>query len=132
MNIFYRTSLLMMTKLRVLELFSGVGGMHSACDVVSDVIETEMSVIGAVDINTVSNEVYRHNHPSTPCLQRNITGLTPQYLRSLSPDLILMSPPCQPHTRQGKQLDRQVSGGHHQIFLLELFFLTLQIMMTGS
>ena len=132
MNIFYRTSLIMMTKLRVLELFSGVGGMHSACDVVSDVIETEMSVIGAVDINTVSNEVYRHNHPSTPCLQRNITGLTPQYLRSLSPDLILMSPPCQPHTRQGKQLDRQVSGGHHQIFLLELFFLTLQIMMTGS
>ena len=132
MNIFYRTSLLMMTKLRVLELFSGVGGMHSACDVVSDVIETEMSVIGAVDINTVSNEVYRHNHPSTPCLQRNITGLTPDYLRSLSPDLILMSPPCQPHTRQGKQLDRQVSGGHHQIFLLELFFLTLQIMMTGS
>ena len=122
----------MMTKLRVLELFSGVGGMHSACDVVSDVTNTEMSVIGAVDINTVSNEVYRHNHPSTPCLQRNITGLTPQYLRSLSPDLILMSPPCQPHTRQGKQLDRQVSGGHHQIFLLELFFLTLQIMMTGS
>ena len=113
----------MMTKLRVLELFSGVGGMHSACDVVSDVTETEMSVLGAVDINTVSNEVYRHNHPSTPCLQRNITGLTPDYLRSLSPDLILMSPPCQPHTRQGKQLDRQVSGGHQSNNFVRIIFL---------
>ena len=64
--------------------------------------------MAAVDINTVSNEVYRHNHPDTPCLQRNITGLSLPQLEKMSPDLVLMSPPCQPHTRQGKQLDRQV------------------------
>ena len=97
-----------MMTLRVLELFSGIGGMHAACDIVKDATGHEMEVVGAVDINTVSNEVYRHNHPDTPCLQRNITGLTPEYLRSLAPDMVLMSPPCQPHTRQGKQMDRQV------------------------
>ena len=65
-------------------------------------------VVAAVDINTVSNEVYRHNHPATPCLQKNITGLSLPLLEKMSPELVLMSPPCQPHTRQGKQLDRQV------------------------
>ena len=65
--------------------------------------------MAAVDINTVSNEVYRHNHPETPCLQRNITGLSLAHLEKMSPELVLMSPPCQPHTRQGKQLDRQVT-----------------------
>ena len=65
-------------------------------------------MIGAVDINTVSNAVYRHNHPDTACLQRNITGLSLAQLEVMSPEVVLMSPPCQPHTRQGKQLDRQV------------------------
>ena len=61
-----------------------------------------------MDINTVSNAVYRHNHPDTACLQRNITGLSLAQLEEMSPEVVLMSPPCQPHTRQGKQLDRQV------------------------
>ena len=65
--------------------------------------------MAAVDINTVSNEGYRHNHPDTPCLQRNITGLSLAQLEKMSPELVVMSPPCQPHTRQGKQLDRQVT-----------------------
>ena len=69
-------------------------------------------MIGAVDINTVSNAVYRHNHPDTACLQRNITGLSLAQLEVMSPEVVLMSPPCQPHTRQGKQLDRQVEIGH--------------------
>lgn len=92
----------------MLELFSGVGGYHSALQIIGGKLSKhKLKVIGAVDINTVSNEVYRHNHPDTPCLQRNITGLTPEYLGSLAPDVICMSPPCQPHTRQGKQLDRK-------------------------
>ena len=102
-----------MEELKVLELFSGIGGMHSAMDIANRCLENrQLKVIGAVDINTVSNAVYRHNHPAAPSLQRNITGLGAEYLRTLAPDMVVMSPPCQPHTRQGKQLDRQVKISH--------------------
>ena len=113
-----------MEEIKVLELFSGIGGMHRAAQLAASylpgiklkvVLSSQLSsegflsqVVAAVDINTVSNEVYRHNHPATPCLQRNITGLSLPQLEKMSPELVLMSPPCQPHTRQGKQLDRQV------------------------
>ena len=99
-----------MPELRVLELFSGVGGMHRAVELAaSNLADITLTVIGAVDINTVSNEIYKHNHPTTNHMQRNITGLTVAQVSKLSPDMVLMSPPCQPHTRQGKQLDTKAS-----------------------
>ena len=70
-----------MDEVTVLELFSGIGGMHSAMDIVNQYLPVKLKVIGAIDINTVANEVYRHNFPQSPCLQKNITGLTPEYLR---------------------------------------------------
>jgi len=91
-------------ELRVLELFSGIGGMHHALDLVGDV---EVQVVAAMDINTVSNAVYKHNCPTTNLLNKNIAGLTQKELLKLSPDAVVMSPPCQPHTRQGKQRDTE-------------------------
>ena len=70
-----------MDEIRVLELFSGIGGMHSAMDIANKYLPFKLKVIGAIDINTVANEVYSHNFPESPCLQKNITGLTPEYLR---------------------------------------------------
>lgn len=111
-----------MPDLRVLELFSGVGGMHRAAEVASEhLAATNLTVIGAVDINTVSNDIYKHNHPTTNHMQRNITGMTVSQVTKLSPDLVLMSPPCQPHTRQGKQLDTEdprSSPLHHLMSVL--------------
>jgi len=47
-----------MEELKVLELFSGVGGYHSALEIIEGKLKRhKMKVIGAVDINTVSNEV---------------------------------------------------------------------------
>ena len=74
--------------LRVLELFSGIGGMHRALELaqVKDTGEEsipETVVVAAVDINTVSNEVYAHNHPGTRLLNRNIGGLTLKELTKL-------------------------------------------------
>ena len=47
-----------MEELKVLELFSGVGGYHSALEIIEGKMKRhKMKVIGAVDINTVSNEV---------------------------------------------------------------------------
>lgn len=61
--------------------------------------------MAAVDINTVANEVYAHNFPQTNLLNRNIQSLTPKEMRQLNVNTILMSPPCQPFTRNGKFLD---------------------------
>ena len=47
-----------MEELKVLELFSGIGGYHSALQIIDGKLSRhKLKVIGAVDINTVSNEV---------------------------------------------------------------------------
>jgi len=84
--------------MRVVEFFSGIGGMHFAlkeCD-----LET-FEVVLAVDINTVANTVYRHFFPSTNLRDLNITSLSPEQFDAYRPDMLLMSPPCQPFTRNG-------------------------------
>nr|CAH65005.1 hypothetical protein RCJMB04_1a16 [Gallus gallus] len=84
-----------MAALRVLELYSGIGGMHQALK--ESCICAE--VVAAVDVNTLANEVYKHNFPSTPLWAKTIEGITLKEFDRLSFDMILMSPPCQPFTR---------------------------------
>ncbi|NXF90526.1 TRDMT methyltransferase, partial [Eubucco bourcierii] len=62
-------------------------------------------VVAAVDVNTLANEVYKHNFPGTPLWAKTIEGITLQEFDRLSFDMILMSPPCQPFTRTGLQGD---------------------------
>uniref|UniRef100_A0A8C8CWB4 tRNA (cytosine(38)-C(5))-methyltransferase n=1 Tax=Oncorhynchus tshawytscha TaxID=74940 RepID=A0A8C8CWB4_ONCTS len=84
-----------MENLRVLELYSGIGGMHYA------LTESGVAakVVAAVDVNTTANEIYKHNFPNTPLLPKTIEGMTLDDFNKLSFDMILMSPPCQPFTR---------------------------------
>ncbi|XP_062504911.1 tRNA (cytosine(38)-C(5))-methyltransferase-like isoform X2 [Corticium candelabrum] len=80
---------------RVLELYSGVGGMHWAmkgCGV-------SFNVVGAIDINTTANHVYRHNFLETSILQRNIESLSVDEFHRMNVEILLASPPCQPFTR---------------------------------
>ncbi|KAJ1527755.1 hypothetical protein ONE63_007710 [Megalurothrips usitatus] len=87
--------------MRVLELYSGIGGMHYAC------LESGITheVVAASDINTIANEVYRHNFPSVPLICRNIQSLKALEVNKMAPDMLLMSPPCQPFTRVGLKKD---------------------------
>lgn len=55
-------------------------------------------VTSSFEINTSALEVYRHNFPGTS-KPRNIMGLTVEEMEQLSPNIIMMSPPCQPFTR---------------------------------
>ncbi|XP_074999972.1 tRNA (cytosine(38)-C(5))-methyltransferase isoform X3 [Calonectris borealis] len=87
-----------MAPLRVLELYSGIGGMHQALKESC----TSAEVVVAVDVNTLANEVYKHNFPSTPLWAKTIEGITLKEFDRLSFDMILMSPPCQPFTRLQK------------------------------
>ncbi|KAF8091013.1 hypothetical protein N665_0458s0015 [Sinapis alba] len=83
---------------RVLEFYSGIGGMRyslMASGVVAEVVE-------AFEINDVANDVYQHNFRHRPH-QGNIQSLTAADLDRYNADAWLLSPPCQPYTRQGLQ-----------------------------
>ena len=89
--------------LRVVEFYAGVGGFHWALKRAG--IHTE--IVASIDINTNTNAVYAHNFPSTPHLNRNICGMTAKEMDSFKPDVFVLSPPCQPFTRQGLRRDNQ-------------------------
>ncbi|KAJ8977755.1 hypothetical protein NQ317_001119 [Molorchus minor] len=87
--------------MNVLELYSGIGGFHFALD------ESGVNgkVVASIEINNVANEIYKHNFPETKLYNSNIEGLTSEFINKLNVDTILMSPPCQPFTRNGLQKD---------------------------
>ncbi|KAG7610378.1 C-5 cytosine methyltransferase [Arabidopsis suecica] len=83
---------------QVLEFYSGIGGMRyslMASGIVSEVVE-------AFEINDSANDVYQHNFKHRP-YQGNIQSLTAADLDKYNADAWLLSPPCQPYTRQGLQ-----------------------------
>ncbi|KAH0483396.1 MAG: uncharacterized protein KVP18_003812 [Porospora cf. gigantea A] len=103
---------------KVLELFSGIGGMrHALCmaGVTAD--------FTPVDINHSANEVYRHCFPgSSPSPKRRRLDMPAMDIGRLPVEffagytLWTMSPPCQPFSRQGKQkgsLDNRSNALHH-------------------
>ncbi|GJM93935.1 hypothetical protein PR202_ga10533 [Eleusine coracana subsp. coracana] len=59
-------------------------------------------VVEAFDINDVANDVYELNFGHRPC-QGNIQTLTASDLDKYKAHAWLLSPPCQPYTRQGLQ-----------------------------
>lgn len=60
-------------------------------------------IIAAVDINENANATYRHNFPDTKCMNNNIQKLRMKDFQQVN--CILMSPPCQPFTRNGNFKD---------------------------
>ncbi|RZF35967.1 hypothetical protein LSTR_LSTR005380 [Laodelphax striatellus] len=102
--------------MKVLELFSGIGGMHYALKESG----IPYSYIVAVDINTSANGVYKHNFPISCLLYRNIQSLTLEEMNNISPDILLMSPPCQPFTRVGLKRDIEDNRSCALMFLLEM------------
>lgn len=109
--------------LRVLELFSGIGGMHYALNQTKIILTPEVfdySVIAAIDISDVANRVYRHNFPKTEHFGSNICGLTSEKLNKWKIEAIFMSPPCQPFTRQGQQKDLKDSRTEPLVHIISL------------
>ncbi|XP_023281860.1 tRNA (cytosine(38)-C(5))-methyltransferase isoform X12 [Seriola lalandi dorsalis] len=101
---------------RVLELYSGIGGMHYALK------ESGIPghVVAAIDINTTANQIYRHNFPDTPLWNKTIEGIALDDFNKLSFDMILMSPPCQPFTRIGLQGDISDPRTKSFLYVLDL------------
>ncbi|GAY45076.1 hypothetical protein CUMW_086740 [Citrus unshiu] len=100
---------------RVLEFYSGIGGMRYSlmkADVSAQVVE-------AFDINDKANDVYELNFGHRP-YQGNIQNLTAAELDMYGAHAWLLSPPCQPYTRQGLQKQSSDARAFSFLKILEL------------
>lgn len=99
--------------MRVLELFSGLGGWRFA-------LQARGSVSAAYDVSEAANATYALNHGEAP-RARELATLPRAELAALGADTWLLSPPCQPFCRMGNHLglgDRRSRAFRH---LMDLF-----------
>lgn len=73
-----------------------------------------------MDINTVANEVYKHNFPNTDLLNRNIQTVSVNEIEKLEVNTILMSPPCQPFTRNGNLLGEHDARTESFLYIISI------------
>ncbi|OMO80678.1 C-5 cytosine methyltransferase [Corchorus olitorius] len=99
----------------VLEFYSGIGGMRYS--LIKAAVNAQ--VVEAFDINDKANDVYQHNFGHRP-YQGNIQSLTDADLDSYRAHVWLLSPPCQPYTRQGLQKHSADARAFSFINILEL------------
>lgn len=98
-------------RLRVLELYCGIGGCAAA-------LGNAASVVAAVDINRLALGVYAHNFPH-PAAARTLESLTAAELGEMGAELWWMSPPCQPFTRRGRGRDDEDPRSRSFLHLME-------------
>ncbi|GFQ72761.1 hypothetical protein TNCT_165231 [Trichonephila clavata] len=103
-------------KYRVLELFSGIGGMRFSFDASGIPYE----IVAAIDVNPVVNDIYCHNFSSCGHSQKNILSFTTTEIESMNLDIITMSPPCQPFTRVGLKKDIQDARSSSFLHILDI------------
>ncbi|KAK4547237.1 hypothetical protein RGQ29_032835 [Quercus rubra] len=100
---------------KVLEFYSGIGGMRYSLMKAG----VNAKVVEAFDINDKANDVYQHNFGHRP-YQGNIQSLTAADLDSYGAHAWLLSPPCQPYTRQGLQKHSSDARAFSFLKILEL------------
>jgi site-specific DNA-cytosine methylase len=81
--------------MRVLELFSGLGGWRYA-------LQDRGTVIAAYDVSEAANATYALNHGYEP-KAREVATLSAKELADLGADTWVLSPPCQPFCRMGNR-----------------------------
>ena len=112
-------------RLRFIEFYAGVGGWTTALQLVADrLTDTSGTAVAleccaALDHSDLCNSVYQHNHRRTlqTCRQRRIEEISPEQLNQWSAGMWLMSPPCQPHTRQHSNQDKDLEDARSTSFL---------------
>ncbi|MCA9203547.1 MAG: DNA cytosine methyltransferase [Planctomycetales bacterium] len=97
----------MSRRLRVLELFCGIGGCAAA-------LGDSAEVVAAIDIDRTALDVYAANFAHAT-QARTIESIPARELAAFDADLWWMSPPCQPFTRRGNQ--RDLADSRSQAFL---------------
>ncbi|KAI9248551.1 S-adenosyl-L-methionine-dependent methyltransferase [Phascolomyces articulosus] len=105
-----------MAPLRMLEFYSGIGGMHFAATLAG----WDFEVVKAFDINNVANDVYKHNFGPNIVGQRQIEALSMEFYDKVAADVWTMSPPCQPYSRLGLQKGSQDARSKSFLHLLQV------------
>ena len=113
-----------MPDLKVVELFCGIGGFHQGMiraqnDLKGYPTEIEFKILSATDINNNATSVYKLNHPKIEkiCKNGDINNLS--WETTAGYNTVVMSPPCQPFTRNGKQLDSEDSRTKPLLSIIE-------------
>jgi tRNA (cytosine38-C5)-methyltransferase len=105
------------TPLRAIEFFCGIGGWAASqipaaqCD-----NKAHFDVLCAIDINDDANEVYKHNFRLSPT-RKSIETLSTKNVDALRADVWMMSPPCQPFTRNNQTESRDAADPRTNAFL---------------
>jgi DNA (cytosine-5)-methyltransferase 1/tRNA (cytosine38-C5)-methyltransferase len=99
--------------MRVLELFSGLGGWRLA-------LQNRGSVVAAYDVSEAANATYVLNHGDHP-RARELARVPQAELAALGADTWLLSPPCQPFCRMGNHEGLADRRSHAFLHLMELF-----------
>eukprot|EP01084_Bolivina_argentea_P251804 422472_1 len=100
--------------LRVIELFSGIGGFHLALKSLK-LLKNYKFQIYPFDNNCNANKMYQHNFNIKPN-SKNIEHLNSKHFDLIKPFIITLSPPCQPYTRAGIQKhsnDKRTNALHY-------------------
>ena len=98
--------------MRVLELFSGVGGWRYAMEGLGE-------VVAAYDISPAANETYALNHGHAP-IAKELANIPAEVLAAHGADTWALSPPCQPYCRMGNRQDLEDRRSRAFLRLLEV------------
>lgn len=98
--------------MKVLELFSGIGGWRYA-------LPPSACVTAAYDVSPAANATYALNHGDTP-RPRELATIPSKELTDLGADTWVLSPPCQPYCRMGLKEDWADPRARAFIRLLEI------------
>ena len=99
--------------MRVLELFSGLGGWRCA-------LGDRGGVVAAYDVSEAANATYALNHGEVP-EARELATVPLAELAATGADTWLMSPPCQPFCRMGNHQGLEDRRSLAFLHLMEVF-----------
>ena len=102
---------------RALEFYCGVGGLHFS--LLRARPNGDARVVGAFDINPNACDVYEANFGTRP-IANSLSAVPAAKLDAFNSSLWLMSPPCQPFTRQGSQRDASDARSESFLRLLDV------------
>jgi tRNA (cytosine38-C5)-methyltransferase len=108
--------------LRYVEFYSGIGGWTMALEAAIKCLGTTIQLerLASLDHSDLCNRVFEHNFG--PCCSKNKTSfsierLSLQQMEVWAADILVMSPPCQPHTRQHSNQEQDLSDPRSASFL---------------
>ncbi len=99
--------------MRVLELFSGLGGWRVA-------LQNRGAVVAAYDVSEAANATYALNHGNVP-RAKELAHVPLDELAALGADTWLLSPPCQPFCHMGNHEGLADRRSRAFLHLMELF-----------